>query len=104
LNFMLNSCDAMKGKGTLKVSTEYNRRNDKCIINVEDDGPGIPENLVDKLFEPFFSTKGTSGLGLAVSWGIVERHHGNIEIDMADNGGAIFRIVMPTVNDDGWIN
>ena len=100
LNFMLNSCDAMKGKGIIKVSTEYNRRHDKCIINVEDDGPGIPENLIDKLFEPFFSTKGTSGLGLAVSCGIVERHHGKIEVDMADKSGAIFRIVLPAINND----
>ena len=100
LNLMLNACDAMKGKGTLKISTAYNRRHDKCLINVEDNGPGIPENLVDKLFEPFFSTKGTSGLGLAVSWRIVELHHGVIEIDMADNGGAIFRIVVPAFSDE----
>ncbi len=104
LNFMLNSCDAMKGKGAIKVSTDYDRRQDKCIINVQDNGPGIPENLIDKLFEPFFSTKGTSGLGLAVSWRIVERHHGVIEVDIPDNGGAIFRIVMPSSNEDEWVN
>jgi signal transduction histidine kinase len=69
-----------------------------CCISVEDDGPGIPENLIDKIFEPFFSTKNTNGLGLAVSWGIIERHHGTIEVDTADSGGAIFRVLLPAMN------
>ncbi len=100
LNLMLNAADAMKGKGKIVLTTEYYRRRNKCVISVEDNGPGIPENLIDKLFEPFFSTKGTSGLGLAVSWGIVERHGGVIEIDMADDGGAIFRVVLPAITDE----
>lgn len=95
LNLLLNAADAMKYKGNILITTDYNRRNSNCIISVEDSGPGIPENLMDKIFEPFFSTKGTSGLGLAVSWGIVERHRGTIEIDTAENGGAIFRILIP---------
>lgn len=95
LNFMLNAADAMKFIGKITVSTDYDIRTGNCIVSVEDTGPGIPENLIDKIFEPFFSTKGTNGLGLAVSWGIVERHRGTIEIDTADSGGAIFRIVLP---------
>ncbi|ROL62294.1 PAS domain S-box protein [Bacteroidetes/Chlorobi group bacterium ChocPot_Mid] len=95
LNFMLNAADAMKFKGTISLSTDFDKSNNKCIISVEDTGPGIPENLIDKIFEPFFSTKGTSGLGLAVSWGIIERHGGNIEVDTAESGGAIFRIIIP---------
>jgi two-component system, NtrC family, sensor kinase len=95
LNLIINACDAMKKKGVITINTEYFRNNSRVIISVEDTGPGIPENLVDKLFEPFFSTKGTNGLGLAVSWGIVERHGGTIEVDMADDGGAIFRVVLP---------
>jgi PAS domain S-box-containing protein len=95
LNLMLNASDAMNGKGTVYLGVEHDRRNGSCIIAVEDTGPGIPENLIDKVFEPFFSTKGTNGLGLAVSWGIVERHKGEIEIDMGRTGGAVFRIVLP---------
>ncbi|RKX19076.1 MAG: hypothetical protein DRP51_08035 [Candidatus Zixiibacteriota bacterium] len=95
LNLMLNAVEAMDGKGSIVLTTEYDRRHNRCAIAVEDDGPGIPENLIDKVFEPFFSTKGTNGLGLAISWGIVERHHGTIEIDMADSGGAIFRVLLP---------
>jgi signal transduction histidine kinase len=95
LNLIINACDAMKRKGMITINTEYFRNSSQVIISVEDTGPGIPENLVDKLFEPFFSTKGTNGLGLAVSWGIVERHGGTIEVDMAETGGAIFRVVLP---------
>lgn len=97
LNLMLNAADAMEGSGTVKVGTSYDRRQNRSIISVEDSGTGIPENLIDKIFEPFFSTKGTNGLGLAVSWGIVERHRGVIEVDTAESGGAIFRIVLPAV-------
>lgn len=99
LNLMMNSAEAMKGKGKIILNTEYDRRHDKCIIAVEDTGPGIPENLIDKVFEPFFSSKGTSGLGLALSWGIVERHRGVIEVDTAETGGAIFRILLPALTE-----
>jgi len=95
LNLMLNAADAMEGKGRILIEAKFDRLRNRCLISVVDSGPGIPENLIDKLFEPFFSTKGTSGLGLAVSWGIVERHGGVIEVDMADNGGSIFRVVLP---------
>jgi PAS domain S-box-containing protein len=97
LNLMLNAADAMEGSGTITLQTDFSRRQNRCMIEVEDTGPGIPENMIDKIFEPFFSTKGTNGLGLAVSWGIVERHQGVIEVDMAESGGAIFRIVLPAV-------
>lgn len=95
INLLINSADAMKYKGKINISTEYTRKDNKCSISIEDSGPGVPENLVDKIFDPFFSTKGTSGLGLAVSWGIVERHHGTIEVDTGENKGAIFKIVLP---------
>ncbi len=95
LNLMLNAAEAMKEKGMIIVSTAYDKRHDKCLIVVQDSGPGIPENMIDKIFEPFFSTKGTNGLGLAVSWGIVERHGGVIEIDIPEGGGAVFQIVLP---------
>jgi PAS domain S-box-containing protein len=95
LNFMLNAADAMKYKGRITLKSEHSKKTNQCIISVEDTGPGIPENLIDKIFEPFFSTKGTSGLGLAVSWGIIERHHGTIEVDISETGSAIFKIILP---------
>jgi PAS domain S-box-containing protein len=104
LNLMMNASDAMHESGTIILSTGYERLDDRCVIAVEDNGPGIPENLKDKIFEPFFSTKGTNGLGLAVSWGIVERHRGIIEIDSAQGGGAVFRIVLPVAADTEGID
>lgn len=97
LNLMLNAAEAMEMKGEIGITTKYDLRHDKSLIMVRDNGPGIPENLIDKIFEPFFSTKGTNGLGLAVSWGIIERHQGTIEVDMAESGGAVFRIVLPAL-------
>jgi PAS domain S-box-containing protein len=95
LNFMLNAVEAMKGKGRIAVKTEYDQDRDECVIVVEDDGPGIPDNIRGKIFEPFFSTKGTSGLGLAVSWGIIERHLGKIDVRTSSSGGASFNIIFP---------
>ena len=58
LNLMLNAADAMKESGSLIITTDYERRHNRCIISVEDNGPGIPENLIDKIFEPFFFHQG----------------------------------------------
>jgi two-component system NtrC family sensor kinase len=99
LNLMINASDAMHENGIIKLSTGRDSQHDRCLIVVEDNGPGISETLIDKVFEPFFSTKGTSGLGLAVSWGIVERHRGIIEVVKAEGGGAVFKIVLPAVED-----
>jgi len=99
LNLMINAADVLKESGNIVLSTEYERQFGRCVIVVEDDGPGIPESLRDRIFEPFFSTKGTNGLGLAVSWGIVERHRGVIEVDNAEHGGAVFRVVLPAITE-----
>ncbi|UCC79442.1 MAG: PAS domain-containing protein [Candidatus Zixiibacteriota bacterium] len=95
LNFLMNSSEAMNGRGVIGISTGYEPSTDKCYITVEDEGPGISEDKIDKIFEPFFSTKETSGLGLAVSWGIIDRHRGSIEVERSSKGGALFRIVLP---------
>ena len=104
LNLLVNASDAMDGKGIINIRAVYEQREDKCVVMVHDSGPGIPENLIDKIFEPFFSTKDTNGLGLAVSWGIVERHRGVIEVDMAEDDGAVFRIVIPAASNDPTVD
>ena len=103
LNFMLNASEAMNGKGQISISTKYDRRRGMCLVSVEDNGPGIPENLKNKIFEPFFSTKGTNGLGLAVSWGIIERHRGLVRVDSSKNGGAVFKILLPEYNENAGL-
>ncbi len=94
LNIMLNAAQAMEGKGKLSVSTQL--ENDHVKIRIRDTGPGIPPEIMTKLFLPFFTTKekGT-GLGLAISYGIVERHGGRIDIETKLGKGSVFIISLP---------
>jgi PAS domain S-box-containing protein len=95
LNLMLNASDAMNDQGEILLSTRFDHKHNKCIIEVEDSGPGIPAEMVHKIFEPFFSTKGTNGLGLAVSCSIIEQHDGTIDVTKGRRGGAAFQVVLP---------
>jgi PAS domain S-box-containing protein len=95
LNLLSNSAEAMNKSGNIKLSTSLDGQKKRCLFTIEDDGPGIPESARDMIFKPFYSTKGTNGLGLAVSWGIIERHRGTIEIDDAQGGGAVLRVILP---------
>jgi signal transduction histidine kinase len=97
LNLVLNAAQAMRGSGKLTVGT---RKVDAatCELWVEDDGPGIAPELHSRIFEPFFTTKSPAagtGLGLSVSFGIVERHGGRILVDSALGRGSTFRVQLP---------
>src|SRR5262249_46988032 len=90
LNLVLNAAQAMHGRGKLSVGT---RGVDEttCELFVADDGPGIPPEVQARIFEPFFTTKGPSagtGLGLSVSFGIVQRHGGQIAVDSSPQGST----------------
>jgi two-component system NtrC family sensor kinase len=96
LNLVLNAAQAMNGRGRLTVGT---RSLDAatCELFVADDGPGIPAEVQARIFEPFFTTKGPAagtGLGLSVSYGIVERHGGQIVVDSSP-AGSTFRVRLP---------
>jgi len=93
LNLIMNAVDAMNGVGTIQIET--GTESGKGFIAVSDSGPGVPDQDKSRIFEPFYSTKTTTGLGLSVSWGIVERHGGIIELGDSLFGGARFRIVLP---------
>jgi len=98
---MLNSVDAMEERGTLTLRTAAGRgRDDEVVVEVEDNGVGIPRADQHKIFEPFYTTKppgrGT-GLGLSVCYGIVEDHRGRIEVDSAPGRGSIFRVHLPVL-------
>ncbi|CUS83227.1 sensor histidine kinase [Candidatus Kryptobacter tengchongensis] len=93
----INSIEAMPDGGTLKIELkEIN--SDKIQIKVIDTGVGIPEEILPHIFEPFFTTKkegkGT-GLGLAVVYGIVERHAGKISVESKVNHGTTFTVTLP---------
>jgi len=99
-NLVLNAGDAMPDGGKLSVSTSYDSELGQVIIGVEDTGIGISEENMKTIFDPFFTTKETgkgTGLGLAVTYGIIERHNGVIQVESEPGKGTGFRIVLPVV-------
>lgn len=96
INLLTNAVDAMPEGGTVEITQQ--RRGDRVEIGVKDTGIGILPEHRDRIFEPFFTTKpgvtGT-GLGLSVSYGIVERHHGTIRVDSAIGVGTTFTVSLP---------
>jgi two-component system NtrC family sensor kinase len=97
---MLNAVDAMddrRGKLTVRTGRNFNQT-DEVLVEIEDNGIGIPRADQSKIFEPFYTTKppgrGT-GLGLSICYGIVEEHRGRIEVDSQPGRGSIFRVLLP---------
>ncbi len=104
VNLLLNATDAMGDDGgSLGLSTQIRApgatpgRGREIEIRVSDTGCGIPAADIPKIFDPFFSTKGPkgTGLGLAVAWGIIEKHSGRIEVESEVGKGTTFRILLP---------
>lgn len=98
LNLVLNAVQAMRGSGTLTLSTR--RHAEEAELSVADTGPGIPPEILPRIFEPFFSTKGPTtgtGLGLSISYGIVKRHGGRIAVESTPGTGTVFRVHLPLV-------
>ncbi|MDB4953181.1 MAG: integral rane sensor signal transduction histidine kinase [Myxococcales bacterium] len=103
LNLVENSRDAIGARegGKITVSTRRGEANDRALLVVEDNGPGVPADLKDKVFAPYFTTKhakGGTGLGLAIVHRIVSDHGGRITISEAPGGGARFSIELPLRN------
>ncbi len=103
LNLVENARDAISKKenGKIIVSTRMGEANDRALLIVEDNGPGVPPDLKDKVFAPYFTTKhskGGTGLGLAIVHRIVSDHGGRITITDAKGGGAKFAIELPLRN------
>ena len=97
-NLIINARDAMFGGGTITLTTGFGGE-DEVIIKVSDTGSGIEPDNLNKIYDPFFTTKGVgsgTGLGLAVSYGIVQEHAGTIETTSEIGEGTTFRLVFPT--------
>jgi len=95
-NLIDNALDAMGDKGTLRVSAR--REHGAILVEIGDDGPGIPADIQRQVFEPFFTTKGQSqgtGLGLDIVRGIVGRHHGGIRILHSQTGDTVMQVRLP---------
>ncbi|HEY2847201.1 MAG TPA: ATP-binding protein, partial [Pyrinomonadaceae bacterium] len=96
-NLILNARDAMIAGGTITLRTGVDAVGD-LLVEVADTGEGIPEENLSKVFDPFFTTKGVgngTGLGLAVTYGIVQEHSGTIEVHSKEGRGTTFKLVFP---------
>jgi two-component system nitrogen regulation sensor histidine kinase NtrY len=96
INLVDNAIEATEKKGSVVISTEFDRRQGRVRLGVADDGPGIPEEAREKLFVPHFSTKKRgSGLGLAIVSRIVQEHQGTIRVEENPPHGARFVVELP---------
>jgi len=95
INMIFNAVDAMPNGGSISLAAIDD--GDNVVISVGDTGVGMSSEVRSRIFDPFFTTKGTAGmgLGLAVSFGIVRRHEGTIEVESTIDEGTIFRITLP---------
>lgn len=94
-NLIDNAIDAMGGKGELTLQTY--RENDMLVVEICDNGPGMPKTVLDRIFEPFFTTKGPgagNGLGLHISYHVVQKHRGKIEVS-SEPGNTRFKVSLP---------
>ena len=102
LNLFLNAKDAMDGGGTLRVTTLVNGQ---VAVEVSDTGSGIASEHMQRIYDPFFTTKGTAregqrrgtGLGLAVTYGIIQEHAGKIHVESQVGSGTTFHLEFPKV-------
>src|SRR5262245_11996252 len=94
MNLIVNGAHAMKGRGTIRVSLAA--IDDGCQITIADNGPGVPAEIREKIFTPFFTTKSRgSGLGLPTAIQLVEAHQGRISIECPPEGGTIVTVQLP---------
>jgi len=96
INFFMNAIEAIQGQGQVSVRSYKDEDNQGLVVEIEDSGMGIPQEHLDRIFEPFFSTKpkGT-GLGLAVNYGIIQKHGGQIRVSSQPGRGTTMTIRLP---------
>lgn len=99
---LLNAADATGGHGNVIVRTFRDGKH--IVAEFQDDGPGIPPDVLPKIFEPFYTTKGPSrgtGLGLAICYGIIADHRGRLDVRSEQGKGTVFRMTLPAEKDGG---
>ena len=104
MNLLLNARQAIHQDGLIQVAIGYDASGNQALVTVTDDGPGIPAAIQDKIFDPFFTTKPTgqgTGLGLSVSYGIIEDHGGEIEMTSNPQTGTEFKVRLPLASVKG---
>lgn len=97
VNIITNAADAVEGRDDRRIRVEARRCEDGVVLTIRDHGPGVPAAITDRIFDPFFSTKGVGrglGLGLSISYNIVKDFGGSLTVSGPADGGAEFRIVL----------
>lgn len=97
VNLVDNAIDALRGHAAPRIEISAKRQNDEVAIAVADNGPGLPDGMIDKIFEPFFTTKPVgegTGLGLWISYGIAREHGGTLVAANRAGGGAVFTLTL----------
>ncbi|MCX8011318.1 MAG: ATP-binding protein, partial [Ignavibacteria bacterium] len=96
INLIINASEAMPRGGTLNIKTEFVEQGKFIKVTFTDTGSGIPEHIKERIFDPFFTTKENgTGLGLSISYGIIEQHHGQINLESKIGEGTTFEILLP---------
>jgi len=100
MNLLTNAVDAIEGEGEVAITTRVD--GDRVSIAIRDTGGGIPDDIRQRIFEPFYTTKEVgkgTGLGLSISYGIVEKHGGSIAVESAAGEGTTFTVRLPVTMD-----
>lgn len=103
LNIINNAGQAIEGQGNITINTEYQKTEERVLIEVIDNGTGMTEEVRKKIFDPFFTTKEVgvgTGLGLSITYGIIEEHKGQIEVESEVGRGSKFSIYLPVNEPD----
>lgn len=96
LNLLINAVEAMPAGGSLRLKTELSDDGGHVLFRVRDSGPGMSAEQINRLFEPFYTTKPNgTGLGMAISYGIIERHGGTIDVSSEPGQGTTFVVALP---------
>lgn len=101
MNIFLNACEAIEAEGEIHITTQLDK--DAVVIIFRDDGKGIPQENIARIFDPGFTTKGVQvgiGLGLSIAYQIVQDHEGQIQVNSEPGSGAEFRVLLPWKNAD----
>jgi two-component system NtrC family sensor kinase len=98
MNLLMNAKQAISGEGSIEVGTRLDSARSNVLVSISDNGCGIPASQIGNIFDPFFTTKPVgegTGLGLSVSYGIIQDHDGRIEVDSRPGKGSTFTLVLP---------
>ena len=101
VNLLINAVQAMPEGGAIYINSRSSSQKEMVIVEIKDNGPGVSAAEIDKIFEPFFSSKSKgTGLGLSVGYGIIHNHRGRLRVESDGGNGATFLVELPFMGGD----